>query len=140
MWVARLTTASCAVPGHEAVVNLATHIPPGSRAFLPGAWRENDRIRRVGAANLVEAALAGSAKRFIQESFAPIYPDRGDAWIDERVPARPVRYNRSVIDAEAAAERFTRSGGAGIVLRFAYFYGADSDFTRDAVRLVRKGW
>ena len=88
----------------------------------------------------MEAALAGGAMRFIQESFAPIYPDRGEEWIDERAPVRPGRYNRGVIDAEAATERFTRSGGTGIALRFAFLYGADSDFTRDAIRLVRKGW
>jgi 2-alkyl-3-oxoalkanoate reductase len=133
-------TLTEAVRGHDTVVNLATHVPPSSRAFLPGAWRETDRIRRVGAANLMEAALAGGATRFIQESFAPIYPDRGEEWIDERAPVRPGRYNRGVIDAEAAAEHFTRSGRTGIALRFAFLYGADSDFTRDAIRLVRKGW
>src|SRR5437870_5527409 len=95
-----------AVRGHDTVVNLATHVPPSSRAFLPGVWRQTDRIRRVGAANLMEAALAGGARRFIQESFAPIYPDRGEEWIDERVPVRPGRYNRGVINAEAAAEHF----------------------------------
>ena len=129
-----------AVVGHEAVVNLATRIPPSSRAFLPGAWRENDRLRRLASANLVEAALAGGAERFIQESFAPIYPDRGDAWIDERTPVRPARYNRSVLEAEAAAERFARSGRAGVVLRFAFLYGPDGGYTLDMIRFVRRGW
>ena len=55
-------------------------------------------------------------------SFAPVYPDRGDQWIDERTPIAPVRYNRTVADAERSAER-PRSGGAGVVLRFAMFYG-----------------
>jgi nucleoside-diphosphate-sugar epimerase len=86
----------------------------------------------------MRAALAGGARRFIQESFAPIYPDQGEEWIDERAPFRPARYNRGVIDAEVAAEHFTRSGGTGIVLRFAYLYGPDSDYTRDAIRLVRR--
>ena len=132
-----------AVAGHEVVINLATSIPPSSRAFLPGAWRENDRTRRVASRNLVDAAIAGGATRFIQESFAPIYADRGDEWIDERAPVRPARYNRSVLDAEAAAERFTGGGGGGrtgVVLRFALFYGPDSGFTLDTIRYVRKGW
>jgi nucleoside-diphosphate-sugar epimerase len=129
-----------AVAGHQAVVNLATHIPPSSRTFVPGAWRENDRIRRFASANLAQAALAAGAERFVQESFAPIYPDCGDAWIDESTPARPTRYNRSTLDAERAAERFSRGGGAGVVLRFAFFYGPDSDFVLDMIRLVRKGW
>ena len=63
------------------VVNLATHIPSSStRMLLPGAWRENDRIRRVASANLADAAIAGGAERFIQESFAPAYPGRGERW------------------------------------------------------------
>ena len=129
-----------AVAGHDAVVNLATHMPAGYRAFLPGAWAENDRIRRFASANLVDAAMAGGATRFIQESFAPVYPDRGDQWIDERTPIAPVRYNRTVADAERSAERFSGSGGAGVVLRFAMFYGPDSWFTRDLIGYVRRGW
>ncbi len=129
-----------AVVGHDVVVNLATHIPSSSRAFLPGAWRENDRIRRDVSANLVEAAIAGGADRYIQESFAPVYTDRGDEWIDERTPIQPARYNRSVADAERAAEHFIQSGHAGVVLRFAFFYGPDSGYTRDMIGFVRKGW
>ena len=94
----------CAVAGHDAVVNLATHIPRSfTRMLLPGAWRENDRIRRQASAILADAAMAGGASRFIQESFAPMYPDCGDEWIDEAVPPRPVRYNRSTLDAELSA-------------------------------------
>jgi uncharacterized protein YbjT (DUF2867 family) len=43
--------------GHDAVANLATHIPPTSRLLLPGAWSENERIRREGSAAVVDAAL-----------------------------------------------------------------------------------
>lgn len=129
-----------AVAGHDVVCNLATHIPPTSRIFFPSAWRENDRIRKLASANLVEAALAGGTGRFIQESFAPVYPDRGDEWIDESVRIQPVRYNRTVIDAERSAERFTQGGGVGVVLRFAAFYGPDSNQLPDMVKLLRRGW
>lgn len=128
-----------AVAGQDLVINLATHIPPSSRAFLPGAWSENDRIRRIGSANLVEAAIAGGAQRFIQESFAPIYSDCGDQWIDESTPIRPVRYNQTVVDAEKAVERFMQTGRTGIILRFALFYGPDSEYTVDMIRFVRRG-
>jgi nucleoside-diphosphate-sugar epimerase len=98
-------------------------------------------IRREVSANLVGAALAGaSVQRLIQESFAPIYADRGDAWIDETAPVAPARYNRSTLDAEAAAERFTHAGGTGVVLRFGFFYGSDDAPTRQIVESVRKGW
>ena len=54
-----------AVAGHAVVINLATHLASGLRIFLPGAWRENDRVRRIGAANLADAAIAAGAERFI---------------------------------------------------------------------------
>ena len=56
-----------AVAGHDAVVNLATHIPATSRAAMPGAWAENDRIRREVSRNLVDAALATGATRYVQK-------------------------------------------------------------------------
>ncbi len=129
-----------AVAGHDVVINLATSIPSMSRIFLRSAWRTNDRIRSQASAVLVEAALAGGATRYIQESFAPIYPDGGDEWLDESAPVRPVSYNRSVLDAEAAAERFTQQGRTGVVLRFAYFYGPDSSLVLEMIKDVRRGW
>jgi 2-alkyl-3-oxoalkanoate reductase len=102
-----------AVAGHTVVINLTTHIPSSTTMLLPGAWRANDRIRREASAILVDAAIAGGAERFIQESFAPIYPACGDQWIDERTPIQPARYNRTVVDAERSAERFTQSGARG---------------------------
>jgi nucleoside-diphosphate-sugar epimerase len=129
-----------AMRGHDAVVNLATHIPESTRALLPGAWRENDRIRRLGSRLLADAAQASGVRRFVQESFAPIYPDTGDRWIGEEVAPQPVAYNRSVLEAEAAAARFSQKQGDGIVLRFALLYGPGDKFTRDVFRLVRHGW
>ncbi|MDQ6735343.1 MAG: NAD(P)-dependent oxidoreductase, partial [Nitrospirota bacterium] len=128
-----------AVAGNEVAINLATSIPPPSWSFFPSAWRENDRIRRIVSANLAEAVIAGGVKQFIQESFA-VYPDGGDDWIEEHTPIQPVRYNRSLIDAEASAARVTARGRTGVVLRFAMFYGADSAVTQEAIRYVRRGW
>jgi nucleoside-diphosphate-sugar epimerase len=129
------------IAGHDAVVNLSTHIPSSSlRMLLPGAWRENDRIRSVASANLVDVAIAHGVKLFIQESFAPVYPDRGDSWISEDTPLAPMRWNRTIVDAERAALRFSESGRTGIVLRFGAFYGFDAFQTQDLVKSVRKGW
>jgi len=129
-----------ALAGHDAVINLATHLPVGWRMFFPGAWAENDRIRRIASANLVDAAIAGGATRFIQESFAPAYPDRGEAWIDERTALAPARFSRSLVDAERSAQRFSGGARTGVILRFAAFYGPDSWFTRDLIRYVRRGF
>jgi len=130
-----------AASDHDVVVNLATHIPHSTtRMFLPGAWRENDRLRRDASAALVAGSLAAGVSRFVQESFAPVYPDCGDRWIDETVPLDPVSYNRTVEDAEASAEGFTEAGRVGIVLRFGAFYGADAFQLLDMIRWVGKGW
>jgi nucleoside-diphosphate-sugar epimerase len=107
--------------------------------MLPGAFNENARIRWEASHNLASAAIAARAQRFIQESFAPVYPDRGDEWIDESVPIEPSSYVETVRDAESAAAEFTKSGGAGIVLRFSMFYGPDSSITQDIVKAVCKG-
>ena len=129
-----------AVTGHDAVINLATHIPEPSRLFLPWAWRENDELRRVASRTLVDACIAANVSRLIQESFAPVYPDRGDEWIDEATVISPVRYNRSIADAEASALRFADAGRTGIVLRFGGFYGPDALQTTELIKYVRKGW
>jgi len=128
-----------AVAGSDAVINIATKIPSGFRIFLPGAFRNNTRIRSLASQNLASAAIATRARVFIQESFAPAYPDRGDEWIDESVPIAPASYARSVFDAESAAAEFTRSGGTGVVLRFSLFYGPDSSHTRSMIDSVRRG-
>jgi nucleoside-diphosphate-sugar epimerase len=130
-----------AVAGHDVVINLATHIPHSPlNMLMPGAWRENDRIRREGSRNLVDAAVAAGTRRFIQESFAPIYADQGDRWIDERSPVQPASYSRTVLDAEAAAQRLIDLGRAGVVLRFAAFYGPDATQLAVMIQMVRHGW
>jgi 2-alkyl-3-oxoalkanoate reductase len=128
-----------AVAGHNTVINIATHIPSGLRSMMPGAFAENVRIRREASMNLANAAIATRAQRFVQESYAPAYPDRGDEWIDEDVPIMPGAHIESVRDAESSAATFTRSGGAGVVLRFSNLYSHDSSLTLDMVSAVKKG-
>src|SRR5689334_10620950 len=83
-----------ATEGCEVVVDLATHMPTSSTQMMHlSAWKENDRVRKEGSANLVDAALAEGVTRFVQESFAPVYPDSADRWIGEETQLKPVRYN-----------------------------------------------
>ena len=127
-----------AVAGHDAVINLATHIPSPKKIMFRWAWRTNDRIRREASAAIATAATAEGVGRMIQESFAPLYPDHGDAWIDESMPVAPVSYNRTVLDAERSAQRFTESGGAGVALRFGGLYGPD-EILAEMLNMMRKG-
>lgn len=134
-------TLRAALADHDVLVNMATHIPSSTwRMMLRSSWRENDRIRSTGVRNLVEAALACEVPRILQESFALTYPDRGDAWIDETTRLEPIAYTRTVLDAEAAIERFASLGGTGVVLRFAGFYGPDAIQVKPVISGVRHGW
>lgn len=127
-----------AVVGHDVVMNLATHIPPMSKAALPGAWNENHRIRSEASKHLVDAALAAGAGRYVQESIAFMYEDSGDRWIDEGSTLDPPGVGESTLAAEAEARRFAGAGGVGVVLRFGQFYAADASHTIAMVKAARR--
>lgn len=127
-----------AAEGHDAVLDLATRIPSTNRMPLPWAWRDNDRLRAVAARNVADAAIAVGA-RYVRESFGLVCADAGDAWVGEDAPVDPAVNTRTVVDAEDAAARVTDTGGVGVALRFALFYGPDSPQTRDQLATARKG-
>lgn len=127
-----------ATKSSDAIANLATHIPPASQAWRTAAWRENNRLRTEASANFAAAAIEHGA-RFVQESITFPYADAGCDWITENSPFDATPLVASVLDAEAAAARVTAAGGVGIVLRFAFFYGADSPHTIQALKAARRG-
>jgi len=77
------TALTEAFKGYDAVVNLATAIPPTVKFLQTKAWTENDRVRKQGSAVIIDAAIAAGVDSVVQESVSMMYPDRGDAWIDE---------------------------------------------------------
>ena len=128
-----------AVAGHDVVVNLATAIPTGEQAGQLSAWDENDRIRREGSRNLVDAALEADADRFVQESITFLYADGGDDLLDESAPVDPTRVTEAALVAEAEAARFDELGGVGVALRFGGFYGFDSAHTEETIQAAEGG-
>jgi nucleoside-diphosphate-sugar epimerase len=129
---------AAAVVGHEAVVNLATSIPPLTKAARGSAWTTNERLRSEASNHLVDAALQAGATRYVQESIAFPYVDAGDRWIDEDHPVDHVGPFTGARDAEAAAARFAAKGGQGVVLRFAQFYAPDSSHTQAFSASIRR--
>lgn len=127
-----------AVDGHQAVVHLATHIPPMSKAARAKAWDTNERLRREASNLLVDAALATGAAHYVQESICFPYLDQGDAWIDEGAPVAHVGAFAGAAAAEAAAARFVGAGGVGVVLRFAQFHGPGNSHVETFNTLARK--
>jgi nucleoside-diphosphate-sugar epimerase len=128
-----------AVKKCDAVLHLATRIPPPRQARRREAWRENDRIRTEGTRNLVDAAIEAGVPAFVYPSIVFFYPDRGAEWIDAGTRPDPLPLLQSSLQAEAEVERFTRAGNRGIVLRMGGFYGPTASTTHDMLRLARYG-
>lgn len=127
-----------AVAGAEAVLHLATRIPPLAEARKLANWRDNDRLRSQGSSILVSAALAAKAKIYVQESITFLYQSLGDTQIFETAPIDAPQPLASARDAERETARFTARGGQGIVLRFGGFYSAEAPSTLAMVGLARR--
>jgi nucleoside-diphosphate-sugar epimerase len=131
--------AAVAAARPDAVLHLATKIPPMTKARSTKAWAENDRLRTETSRHLVDAALDAGAGVYVQEAITFVYPDRGDEWIDEDTPLTDDNsWVQSVLDAEAEAERFTAAGGRGVTLRFGAFYGPDARSTEEQLGMARR--
>lgn len=111
-----------AVSGADAVLHLATRIPPRERFGQPEAWEDNDRLRTEAARVLVDAALAAGVATFVQPTVAFVYPQ--DAPADEDTPVGEVAPNlRSALVAEQETARFAAAGRRGVVLRLGLLDG-----------------
>ena len=128
-----------AVRGGDAILHLATRIPPLTEASGRDAWGENDRLRSEGTRLLVNAALAAGVPTLVYPGVCFFYPDSGNEWIENAEPSDPPRLLLSSVAAEAEVKRFTESGGRGIVLRMGAFYSPAAPNTQDAIAFARRG-
>ncbi|HET7633967.1 MAG TPA: NAD(P)-dependent oxidoreductase [Burkholderiales bacterium] len=111
----------------DVVIHQLTDLPPGlDPARMGEASQRNARIRRDGTRNLVTAALAAGARRFIAQSIAWAY-----------APGRTPHVEDAPLDLDAAAPRSVTVQGIaalegavlgaakleGIVLRYGRLYG-----------------
>jgi nucleoside-diphosphate-sugar epimerase len=127
-----------AVVGSDAILHLATNVPPQSRMGLPGAWNTHNRLRTETTRHLLAGARAHDVGTFVKESITFTYPDRGDEWIDESVaPDTSTKMLLPTLEGEQLVEAFTAEGGTGIILRFGLFYGAENRSTDEMRRLAR---
>ena len=113
--------------GCDAVCNLATHVPIGNAALVPGAWKANARIRTEGSRVVIDAARESGIGRVVQQSLSFVYGDHGDDWIDENSPIDVTRYAEPVVVAESQLEDFARNDGDGVSLRFGLITGPDGN-------------
>ena len=105
-----------ATHGCDIALHLATAIPkPGEHD-----WSLNDRIRREGTRNLLDAAAANGVKRYIQQSIALLYGDNGHDLVNETAPLRPAPVIQSASDMEAMVRAAALDW---CILRGGLFYG-----------------
>jgi nucleoside-diphosphate-sugar epimerase len=133
-----LRAMTAALAGSEAIMHLATRIPPLAQMRKLAAWRDNDRLRSQGSSILVTAALAVQARIYVQESITFLYQGRGDEQLFETAPIDAPQPLASARDAERETARFTARGGRGVVLRFGAFYSATAPSTIATVKLARR--
>lgn len=116
-----------ACDGVDAVLHLG--------AFM--SWNKEDQSKIfeanvTGTQNVLAAAVAGGAKKFIFASSGEVYPDRNPQYlpIDENHPTRPTSpYGLSKLMAEEAVRFYYRVHGLpSVILRFSH--------TQDAVELL----
>jgi nucleoside-diphosphate-sugar epimerase len=129
---------TAAVDGVDAVMHLATNVPPLAKMAIPAAWRTHNRLRTEATQLLLDAAREHGVERFVKESITFTYPDRGSEWIDESVePVGAAKLLRPTLEGERLIARFGVGGGVGIVLRFGLFYGSENRATDEALHMAR---
>jgi len=115
-----------ALVGQEAVINLATRIPPPGKAALGMGWAETVRIRTEGSAALVNAArTSGDVRIIVQEGVSFYYADGGDAELTEESPIDVPDNMRAALVAHENVARFAADGRIGVGLRIAGLVGDD---------------
>jgi nucleoside-diphosphate-sugar epimerase len=110
----------------DVVMHQLTDLPRvlDDEAQLAAAYPRNARIRTEGTRNLVAAALAASARRFIVQSVAFAYAPGKEPYV-ETDPLNLVDGPRLVTVRAAAdmEEQVLKSGMEAIVLRYGLLYG-----------------
>ena len=112
--------------GADAVVNLATRVPVGRLALLPGAWRRHDLLRTVGVRNVVDAARRAGVRRVVQESVSFLYADQGDDWITEQSPIEITSMTEPASVGESLVQDYACGSRVGVVLRLGGIVGDDA--------------
>lgn len=124
------------VRGCDAAVHIATSIPkdPNDAA----AWARNDRIRREGVANLLDAGRRAGISRYIQQGIVFLYAPRGEEWIDESAPLSPA-LSPHLISARDMEGLVANQGIPWTLLRGGSFYGPGTGSSERLLERARNG-
>ena len=110
----------------EVVIHQLTDLPrEADQALISASYPKNARIRTEGTRNLVAAAQAAAARRFIVQSIAFAYPPGGEPHpeTDPLNFADPLRAVTVKGAADMERQVLEAPGTAAIVLRYGLLYG-----------------
>jgi nucleoside-diphosphate-sugar epimerase len=108
------------------------------------AYAANDRVRGQGSANLVAAAEAAGARRYLAQNVSFLYRPIGPPVLTEDAPLwtdAPEPFGRSVrLHVEMEGRIINNQRMEGLVLRFGFWYGPGTTFAHDGytARQVRR--
>ncbi len=129
----------------DAVINQLTDLPQSLNPRKLGEYyAANNRVRREGTTNLLDAARGAGVRRFLVQGAAywyaptggPVKTEEAPLYLDAPAPIGPaVRTMKGVEDAALSA-----GGLEGVVLRYGMFYGPGTWYAKDGDvgRQVRK--
>ena len=129
----------------DAVINELTDLPQSlNPRKLKEYYAANDRVRREGTRNLLSAAVAAGARRFLVQGsaywYAPtdgqVKSEEAPLYLDAPPPIGPAV--ETIKEVEGAV--LTADGVEGVVLRYGFFYGPGTWYAKDGDvgRQVRK--
>lgn len=130
----------------EVVVHQMTALSsaPNIRRF-DDTFAATNRLRTEGTRNLLDAAAAAGARRFVAQSYAGWPYERSGHGLkteeDPLDPSPPARMSRTLAAIRQLESMVTGQDEVeGVVLRYGSFYGPGSDFSREGsmVAQVRK--
>jgi nucleoside-diphosphate-sugar epimerase len=129
----------------EGVVSLLTSLPRTGPRRLKDLEPTN-RLREEGTRNLVHAAVAAGARRFLGESIIAIYGygPRATPATEDDPPARESHPGvRRAVEAAATGERHVKAATEagdieGVSVRFGFYHGLRAPNSRFMLRLTRR--
>ncbi|WP_435319085.1 NAD-dependent epimerase/dehydratase family protein [Haloarchaeobius sp. TZWSO28] len=133
------TRAAVVDAAPDVVVHAATAIPVGGKTTAAD-WEPTNRLRREGTENLLAAAVAADATRYLQQSVVWVARQPDGSAFDESSEPHPDRTTQSALDAERLAREAGKAHDLDVgILRCGWFYAADASHTTMLAENLRTG-
>ncbi|WP_435359080.1 NAD-dependent epimerase/dehydratase family protein [Haloarchaeobius sp. DFWS5] len=124
------THAAVTAADPDVIIHAATAIPAATKTTAAD-WEPTNRLRREGTENLLAAAVAADADRYLQQSVVWVARQPDGSGFDEDSEPHPDRTTQAALDGERLARDAGHEHDLGVtILRCGWFYGADAAHTR----------